>query len=475
MKNKLILSIIFIIAFYLRFDAYLLNNSFFTDEVLLAFNTLSKSYLSLLKPLDFFQSAPYLFLVFTKLIVSNFGVNELCFRFIPFVSGIFSVIVFYKLCNLILKTSLSKYIALISFGLNYQLLFYSQTFKQYSTDVLLALLFVYFAIKYNNKIQTIKQFTMFGIFCTIGLFTSFPLFFVIPAIFITMFILNKNKRLKIIYSSIYPITAIFIYYFYNLRFVKNSTHLLNYWTNGFDVFSLNMYKNCFDFLFFYDHFHILLFILVIIGLYYTFKKNTMYFYIIVFTLLFGLIAAFLKLYPFENRLILYIIPFIILLSALPIDNLPENIYTKSLVIIISAIFFLSGYFNFSKLYITGKISYLRQDVKPLLKVLKTNKKEHEKIYIYYSALATYSYYALFKDIPKTSLIAPTIPQQETSSEKYLINDLNHLTKGTYYLLFIKGTNTYEKDIQYTNEWIKLHAVQLTHITLKSACLYKIKI
>ena len=69
MKNKLILSIIFIIAFYLRFDAYLLNNSFFTDEVLLAFNTLSKSYLSLLKPLDFFQSAPYLFLVFTKLIV----------------------------------------------------------------------------------------------------------------------------------------------------------------------------------------------------------------------------------------------------------------------------------------------------------------------------------------------------------------------------------------------------------------------
>ena len=201
----------------------------------------------------------------------------------------------------------------------------------------------------------------------------------------------------------------------------------------------------------------------------------MYFYIIVFTLLFGLIAAFLKLYPFENRLILYIIPFIILLSVLPIDNLPENIYTKSLVIIISAIFFLYGYFNFSKLYITGKISYLRQDVKPLLKVLKTNKKEHEKIYIYYSALATYSYYALFKDIPKTSLIAPTIPQQETSSEKYLINDLNHLTKGTYYLLFIKGTNTYEKDIQYTNEWIKLHAVQLTHITLKSACLYKIKI
>ena len=129
---KFILVIIFALAIYLRIDAYLINNSFFTDEILLAQNIFERNYLGLFLPLNYFQSAPYLFLALSKF-VSNFGINELCFRFIPFLSSLISVYLFYLLSKEIFQTRLARAAALFTFGISYQLLFYAQVFKQYSS------------------------------------------------------------------------------------------------------------------------------------------------------------------------------------------------------------------------------------------------------------------------------------------------------------------------------------------------------
>lgn len=104
---KFILVIIFALAIYLRIDAYLINNSFFTDEILLAQNIFERNYLGLFLPLNYFQSAPYLFLALSKF-VSNFGINELCFRFIPFLSSLISVYLFYLLSKEIFQTRLAR-------------------------------------------------------------------------------------------------------------------------------------------------------------------------------------------------------------------------------------------------------------------------------------------------------------------------------------------------------------------------------
>ena len=73
LKNKFILIIIFCVAIYFRVNAYLINNSFFTDEVLLALNVLNRNFIELIQPLNYFQSAPYLFLIMTKIVVSVTG------------------------------------------------------------------------------------------------------------------------------------------------------------------------------------------------------------------------------------------------------------------------------------------------------------------------------------------------------------------------------------------------------------------
>ena len=127
---------VFVISLYLRLDAFLINNTFFTDEILLAVNVLNRNYSGLLFPLDYFQSAPFLFLVLSKFICSKIGYVEQCFRFIPFLSSVASLFLFYKLSCIVYRNCYSRVLALLTFGINYQLLFYTQVFKQYSTDVL---------------------------------------------------------------------------------------------------------------------------------------------------------------------------------------------------------------------------------------------------------------------------------------------------------------------------------------------------
>ena len=153
---KFILVIIFALAIYLRIDAYLINNSFFTDEILLAQNIFERNYLGLFLPLNYFQSAPYLFLALSKF-VSNFGINELCFRFIPFLSSLISVYLFYLLSKEIFQTRLARAAALFTFGISYQLLFYAQVFKQYSSDVCISILILLISSKVLKKELSLKQ------------------------------------------------------------------------------------------------------------------------------------------------------------------------------------------------------------------------------------------------------------------------------------------------------------------------------
>lgn len=134
--------------------------------------------------------------------------------------------------------------------------------------------------------------------------------------------------------------------------------------------------------------------------------------------------------------------------------------------------FAGGYFNFVKEFTSGNVSYLRQDVKPLLAIV-TMKSDEAPLYLYYGSLTAYSYYSRIYNLPEA--IAGTYPDNEKFSEKYLLTDLENLKRGTYYLLFVKGTWTYDKDINTFKEWVDKNSVLLDEYNLKSAYLAKISV
>ncbi len=465
---KLILVLIFLLAIYLRLDAYLINNSFFTDEILLAQNIFERSYAELFLPLNYFQSAPYLFLLISKLISSTIGINEFCFRLFPFISSLISVFLFYLILKDYVQKFQARVVGLFCFAISYPLLFYAQVFKQYSSDVLVALIILYTASRlFKTKLSAIKGFGL-GVLWTFCLILSFPAYIMIAGFLMAWFI--SKKSFKILYSLILPITFTLFYYVFNLSKVGASRYLSEYWQKGFEIFSLAIYKLNFEFLFQYYSFPLLFLILFIMGLCYLYKYKRFYFWNFFSICFFTLFAAFCKIYPFERRLALFILPVLVLIIIFPLDNLKDGLKSK-LIILFSLIFFGFGYFNFTKEFVTGNISYLRQDVKPLLGIVSA-KKENESIYLYYGSLASYSYYSKIFRLP--SVIRGPYPADEKFSEKYLISDLKRLPAGTYYLLFVKGTWTYEKDIEALKIWLE-DKEKMDEYALKSALLVKVKI
>lgn len=466
--NGIILVLIFAIAIYLRVDAYLINNSFFTDEILLAQNIFERNYAGLFLPLKYFQSAPYLFLVISKFITSIIGINELCFRWFPCLSSIFSVFVFYFLVKDLYKNAWGKILALFTFSISYQLLFYSQTFKQYSSDVLVAVLMLYTAFKLKNKNISILKSFLIGFAWLFCVMLSFPAYIMLMGLLVAWVI---NKNLKMLYSIIIPAFFSLFYYIFNLSKVGASQYLADYWQKGFAIFSLEIYKINFEFLFQYYSFPLLFLILFVVGFLCLYKYNRFCFWSLLAVCICTLGLAFLKIYPFERRLALFMLPVLLLVIIYPLDNLKDNVQSK-FILLVSLLFFGFGFFNFTQEFVRGEVSYLRQDVKPLLGIIKS-KNENEKIYLYYGALGSYSYYSKLYILPK--VILPTYPKAEKDSYKYLLSDLNGLNSGIYYLLFVKGTWTFDQDIEAAKKWFAQNAEIMNEYSLKSAKLFKIKI
>lgn len=96
--NRLLWLAIFV-GFFLRFVQYLLNRSLWIDEAFVALNVINKSWIELLKPLDYNQGAPLGFLFAEKFFVQLLGTNEYVLRLFPFLAGIASIFYFIVLLN----------------------------------------------------------------------------------------------------------------------------------------------------------------------------------------------------------------------------------------------------------------------------------------------------------------------------------------------------------------------------------------
>lgn len=469
-----VLLLCFTLGILLRLHAYLMNNSFFLDEILLSFNVIYKDYFQLLLPLNYDQAAPLFFLVLTKLVTNFFGNAEAVFRFIPFITGVFSLFAFYQLTKRILVKHWTRLLALLLFSINFQLLFYTQVFKPYSSDVLITILILLVGISLNiNKISLKKAFLV-GMLASVAISFSYPaIFSIIGVILVLTF---STKEYKKIFAIILPIIILLsIYFVLSLNSIKHSSLLNGYWANGYMIFNPNLYEGNFSFLFPFYKYPLIYLILTIAGLHLSYKSDRIKTIILASPILTTLIAAGLRLYPFERRLILFLLPIFLILITIPLDKikLNKNLFNLS-IITLSLIFFINYFIIYSTNIISQKVSYIRQDVKPLLKTLILEKKKEDILYIYYGANKTYLYYNLLFNLPKENLYIGSMPENENKQSNFIETDLNNLPKNkTIWFLFVKGNNLYDKDVKTYKYWIYNNGKIENDIILKSTRLIKV--
>jgi hypothetical protein len=123
----------------LRCISYTRRSILWTDEAATAHNVVERSLSALLTvPLDYGQAAPKGFLLLEWLMTRAFGTSELAFRFVPFVSGIVSLLLFATIARRLL-TPTGALAALLFFSVGYWFLIYSAETHPYGLDLALSL------------------------------------------------------------------------------------------------------------------------------------------------------------------------------------------------------------------------------------------------------------------------------------------------------------------------------------------------
>ena len=122
----------------LRTWVYLANRSLFLDEANLARALIEGGSADFFAPLPYEQFAPPLFLVGTKMLTHFWDTSEPVLRGLPFLFGVFSVGLFWRIAVRWLPPAVAT-VALLVFALHPALIRYATEFKQYGVDVAVGL------------------------------------------------------------------------------------------------------------------------------------------------------------------------------------------------------------------------------------------------------------------------------------------------------------------------------------------------
>ncbi len=348
--------IIFIILFIgitARCKLYFANYPFWHDEMLLILNLFDIKGIDVFMPMENGQKVPPFFLLllafFVNVLCKSDTYNFFILHFIPFISGIFSLFGFYFLLERIFNFKLPVILGLLLFSVNIPLIYFSDEFKPYSTDVLVCVLLLIYYEYFKIKNITNKQVIIYTIAASMLVLFSFPVIIIIPAMLFAKYIEDKHVNFK----SLWILAGIIIPCLYLwLSDINTYNFMNNYWVDcgGLNDVSFATFKNIFYG--FYKYFSgninyeytfavAVIFMISICSMIIKRKYNC----VILLIILIALGASFLKVYPLADRVSLYIFPVFIIVFLKLFDMMnslweadPGSYCVKAFVLFLSLFF-----------------------------------------------------------------------------------------------------------------------------------------
>lgn len=337
-----------IIGIMLRLFHFLDNRSLWIDEAYLATSLIKMSFIELAHPpLEYEQKAPIGFLWTVRFLVLLFGKGEMALRLFPFLCGLTSLVVFLPVARFFLKP-LGVVIAMGILALAPPLTFHSVEAKQYSSELLATVLALFLYIRFHQKLAY-PSLLLWGLWGAVILWFSYSSIFILAgmAFGICLFYLVQ-KEWKALFKSILPFSMWAISFGINFllfTYKHADSEWLTSWfrlREGFMPFPPSSLTDLKWFLM--ALYRILDYPLGLLwnfgaenithlqaiikttmsllgllcwglGAASYFKNNKKLFLILLFPILLTLLASGLELYPFYERLLVFLAPLLILFIA----------------------------------------------------------------------------------------------------------------------------------------------------------------
>ncbi|MDR1120974.1 MAG: hypothetical protein LBM08_08655 [Dysgonamonadaceae bacterium] len=500
MENVIVV-LVLIAGAVLHLSQFLYNRSLWIDEAWVALNLIHKNSLELLRPLDYGQVAPVLFLQIEKLFSTLLPNVEYGFWIFPFICFFAALYFFYKIVKKNLPDSSEIVMALSLFVFNIPFIWYSSETKQYMVEVFVFLSMFYFTQKDYQKVSN-KYYTL-GIAGVLSVFLSnvAPIALSVCGIYLLYdyFSTKREKAIKpLLIVAASWLSAFLVYYFFFIYKHPLDGMMKNWWSKCDAFPPLNPIEMV---QFLYERFEVITFSLSSFNpkvgwcVYFLFISGiirliwTKQIKLLIFTcvpILLHFILSIIELYPFVLysyksyhwatafylRLVLYILPCIMIICSISFgffvrfifDRLKIKKLQPFLLIVIPVIFILSGS--------SSKFKISRHEIKTSITYIQENIQKDENLYLTWQSAAAFKYYndTGFVKISSSQIkgmvdggesIAGLIPED---AEKFCMEGLKQL-KGKYWIIM---------DPIFFHRNLELFASKLKEFTADNAwvCLYE---
>ena len=478
-----IINVIIFIGILLPIVQFIFNRSLWTDEATLVLDIYNTSSLDLLKPLNSGAVGTILFLLLEKFFSNLIPNSEYGFRILPLLCYLASLLFFYNILKQIFSNHYTIIFALSLYVFNANMILYSSEVKPYICDVLMITSIYYFILRKYESVE--NQYYIMGIIGTIGIFLSYvsPIILSSCGIYFFYISLIKKKldyRYVVAIFSFWTITSL-VYYYLFIHNHPSANMMKTYWSNMNTFMPINPFIIDF-YQFHFDKIKMIFSQLISVGnigryflaiLYLVgfscliYKRNFEIIILLFFPIFIHLLISAFELYPFDLRLILYLIPTIIIVAAYGFEYFNDMIF-KDLKI--DRLRFLSILIPFSILSVTPWYAFplKKEEIKKSIDYIKNNIADENKIYVYKGALNAYKYYDKIEYINfSNSVIFGKGTRADKS--KYIEQLIN--LRGNIWLLFSHNYNNEEEYIITQLDSLGYHRIETFRSHGSSTYLY----
>lgn len=215
-----------------RIYCYVWHKDLWLDEAMLAFSMYGISFTELFfAPLPFTQAAPLGFLLVSKTLGAVFGYSEWVLYLLPFVCGLGTLILAYKIGKRLFSPFGCFVFILLAVG-NMGLLHYTTEFKQYGIEAFCSFLMIYIYSRLEQRSKPLYL-SLSIIACSLFAYTAL---FLGAAMYLALLIEHRKRILGFLRSHIVPFLLlggfVALYYLLYIRY-QRVDGFYTYWQSFF--------------------------------------------------------------------------------------------------------------------------------------------------------------------------------------------------------------------------------------------------
>ncbi|MBT3188638.1 MAG: hypothetical protein HN736_06855 [Anaerolineae bacterium] len=410
---------IILLGIFLRSYLYFLNRSLWADEASLAINLVTRDFSELAQLLDYHQAAPVGFLFVEKFFITIFGNHDYVFRIFPLISGVLVIYFIYRFARTHLGPA--GLFALAIASITWWFVYHSSEAKQYSSDIMVASLLIFLAGNCFKEEAKSKEFFLLGIVGSVVIWISHPSVFILAGIGITLAFEKITQKEYVPWAWILSIGLGWLFsfgieYLVSLRHIVADGYLIEYWRKAYVPSPPWSNKAWYGrtFLYFLDYtYHkpdqIMTWatlILIPIGALSALIRNRKIAFLLISPFVIVYMASALHLYPLKDRFLLFLIPFIILLTAEGFRGIywVFSKWNRDFAIV------LTGMLAFFIVWQIVPITYERVfsgrtvNIRPVIEYVAEKKHPDDIVYVFYRSNSVVSYYAPLYGIDEENII-----------------------------------------------------------------------